>query len=167
MIRSHTCIQRNCIFPFASILVLLTTVGCGGGSAYDGPPRVAVSGTITLDGAPLASGIIAFVPDDAGDRTVTIPVADGKYQVPEGKGPNKGTHLVVISGAPAQETLESEEESPAEEELPEDGAEPEPVTGLARFISPDNVIPPQFNAETTLTADTSAQSVFDFEVTSQ
>jgi len=46
---------------FALALVSLTIVGCGG-SKGDLPPVVPVSGTVTLDGKPLANAGIVFIP---------------------------------------------------------------------------------------------------------
>ena len=53
---------------FAVPLLVLSALGLAGcsGSSGDDLPREAVSGTVTLDGAPLPSGSISFSPDGGG-----------------------------------------------------------------------------------------------------
>lgn len=64
--------------------VILAAVGCGGGSKF---PTLKVSGKVTLDGAPLESGGISFVPAGEGqDDGGTI--KNGEYSLtksPKGK----------------------------------------------------------------------------------
>ncbi|MEJ7637794.1 MAG: hypothetical protein WKF75_07350 [Singulisphaera sp.] len=53
----------------ASLLVPLGLLGCGTGS--DGLDRQAVTGSVTLDGAPLETGMIRFLPQSAEASTET------------------------------------------------------------------------------------------------
>lgn len=174
------CHQPATLFTSTIILTAFAVAGCGGGTEYEGPPRSAITGTVTVDGSPLANGTISFVADDDAKRSTTAPIADGKYSIPEGKGPNYGGHFVVISGSlEVEETPESEEESPAgedegveggedeDDEDDEDDEEEEEEGGrLSEFVSPGNTLPSKYNSESELSADVSSAShVFDFDLT--
>lgn len=165
---------------------LLLVAGCGGGDeGYDGPPRSAVSGTVTLDGSPLDSGVICFVPRESTNRAVSIPIAAGSYSVPEGKGPNFGVYDVVISGSPPSVEMPEGEEMTAEqsaalaeqEESGEDEEEYDDEDGdeagsgdddegqFSKFVAGDNILPEKYNLNTELSADVTASShTFDFEL---
>lgn len=54
-------------------LGLVVLAGCG-------PPTSVVTGTVTMDGDPLESGVISFVPADSPGEPVTVQVAQGKYE---------------------------------------------------------------------------------------
>ncbi|HRA89579.1 MAG TPA: hypothetical protein PK992_15945, partial [Planctomycetaceae bacterium] len=84
---------------FPGLLVLgviscVATSGCGSG----GPPRVQISGKVTLDGAPLDSGSISFIPEEG----VVGPMAGGEitpggmYLIQATAGPTTGPHRVEI-----------------------------------------------------------------------
>src|SRR5215218_5444766 len=64
-----------------SFFVLVSALGCGGGSAGT------VSGTVTLGGEPLKEGTVRFVPADGQGQTTTAAVKDGKFSaaVPAGE----------------------------------------------------------------------------------
>ena len=69
-------------WPLAAILgalALFPLAGCGG------PKRVAVSGTVTLDGKPLNGGVLSFSPDaskgNAARVNCTGPVRDGHFEL--------------------------------------------------------------------------------------
>src|SRR4051794_22210111 len=64
--------------------------GCGG-AAGDNLPRQAVSGTVTLDGAPVSHGFIQFRPTTEGPTTeVGGEIKDGKYEIAREQGPVPG-----------------------------------------------------------------------------
>lgn len=76
---------------------LVVVCGLAGGCGPSGPPRVAVSGTVTFDDAPLESGTIAFVPAEG----VVGPMAGGEikngtYRIEAINGPTLGEHRVEI-----------------------------------------------------------------------
>src|SRR5262245_36303787 len=80
----------------ASLAVLLACVaGCAGG---DSLPREEVNGTVTIDGKPLAKGLITFVPTSAEVSTQGgAPVLEGKFTIPRLQGLVPGKYKVVIS----------------------------------------------------------------------
>jgi hypothetical protein len=66
---------------------------------YEGEQRFPISGQVTVDGQPLEMGVIAFVPQGGGDgpgRVAGSPIRDGRYSVPEEKGPTAATYKVQI-----------------------------------------------------------------------
>lgn len=74
------------------ILGLVSLSGCGG------TDRQSVSGTVTLDGQPLSSGSITFLPTDktsaAGSPGGVI--KDGAFDIPTKAGPLPGKYKAVI-----------------------------------------------------------------------
>jgi hypothetical protein len=86
---------------FVLLGCVLAIVGCGGDSAKYLP----VSGMVTLDGAPLKSGAIAFAADMGNDykgtNTPSGTITDGKYKVMTGNkdGAPVGKWKVTITGA--------------------------------------------------------------------
>ena len=73
--------------------MLLTGMGCGDG---DGLPRVAVSGEVTLNESPLASGVISFVPLGSGPATGGA-IENGVFKIAEEKGPVPGKYKVRVT----------------------------------------------------------------------
>jgi hypothetical protein len=74
-------------------LAVLTLAGCGPRS-----DRLAVSGTVNLDGAPLDSGSILFT-SVGGEKLVSAGamIQDGAYQIPQAKGLLAGTYHVELN----------------------------------------------------------------------
>src|SRR4051812_19351908 len=66
--------------------VLATLIGCG-------PSIGTVSGTVTVDGQLVASGVISFVPADSNGTPVTVDINSGKYSAQA----VAGSKLVQIS----------------------------------------------------------------------
>ena len=145
---------RSSLRPFAmgitSGLLLLVVVGCS--ENPPGPARAAVSGTVQLDGVPLAEGTIVFTPSQGtkGPR-VSVAVLDGQFAVDERNGPVVGTNKIQIhsTDGPAfddEMTLASLHSNP-------------------RRISIVTV-PPIYNTNSQQTADISAdeQNVLNFDL---
>jgi hypothetical protein len=98
-------------------LVLLSCSGCGGGSG--GNP---VHGKVVIDGKPVETGTIAFVPTGAAKGSVAGgTISGGAYSIPRDKGPVAGPHRVefratqktgrkVPAGSPAPPGTMIEEE---------------------------------------------------------
>ncbi len=79
----------------ALVLALpLLICGCGGDPF---PPRAAVSGTVTLDGAPLSQGVVRFVPvGGSANSKWSIPIANGEFSAEKNAGPAIGEHRIEI-----------------------------------------------------------------------
>ena len=78
----------------------LASAGCAGSA--DDLPREAVSGTVTLDGEPLASGAIQFFPaTNAGGIAVSggSPVEGGRFWIARENGLVPGRYNVAINAA--------------------------------------------------------------------
>ena len=77
-------------------LLAASVTGCGG-SDPNAPARAAVSGTVTLDGQPLAAGVIRFIPtkETKGPKT-TATIEDGVFTLPAEFGPLAGRNRVEI-----------------------------------------------------------------------
>jgi hypothetical protein len=69
---------------------LLALLGCSG------PPRTTVSGKVTFDGQPLASGQIVFEPQGTG-RLGIAQISAGAYTMPAEHGPTAGAYVVRIT----------------------------------------------------------------------
>lgn len=134
--------------PLASFvlsLLLIVAPGCGAGE--DKISRQAVSGTVTLDNQPVEQGTITFFPAQPTGLVASGLIAAGKYEISKDVGPSPGGYRVVIS-APDPKTVTT-----VSEEMP--GSTPRP---------PKDLIPPQYNANSTLNAEVKAgdPNVFDF-----
>ena len=73
-------------------LLLVALLGCG---SNDG--RLAVDGSITLDGKPLSAGVISFRPVLA-DKATTAGsgIEEGRYRIPAAGGLMPGEYKVVV-----------------------------------------------------------------------
>jgi hypothetical protein len=133
-------------------LTLAVANGCDGGGA-DG--RHTVYGKVTLNGVPLAKGVIAFDPVPGSGATATTGgvIVDGAYSIAGDDGPTAGKYRVSIrSGG---------EEPAATKSAP--GMPPSPKSAKG------DPIPKQYNAESTLTAEVGASgsTEADYKLTSQ
>ena len=96
--------QTRVLLNFLSAALLATTVGCTRTS--DLPPRAAVSGLVSLDGQPLTTGTVQFVPESPNNGvrpTATGSIAaDGRFtlstdrQAGGGDGAVLGWHQVRV-----------------------------------------------------------------------
>lgn len=134
-------------WPLLSFLVAaFTLAGCGGGPT-DAPKTFKVTGMVTLDGQPVESGSIVFVPSDLKGRPDAGEIVAGKYEFECTKG-EKRVEITATKEVPA--------------------TEPE---GMPDYIS---LIPARYNTASTLGATftgTATNDVggetFDFELTSK
>lgn len=83
------------------VLLLGLTAGCGG-KQYSGPTLVPVSGTVTLDGKPLANATVSFVPvgTTPGRTCYGATGPDGRYELvadAEHKGAPAGDFAVLCN----------------------------------------------------------------------
>ena len=130
--------------------IALGLLGCS--DRTDDLPRLAISGTVTLDGKPLERGTIRFEPKPANRQPVQAfgPIEGGGFAIPSAVGPTPGSYAVVISSA-SQEATDLEDD-PARKVV----------------VKPDP-IPPRYNRRSTLTAEVAAEgpSAFEFPLTSK
>jgi hypothetical protein len=75
----------------AVALVLLTVAGCS-----DGPQRMPVKGTVSLDGKPLATGNLLMTPLKKGP-VAGCDIKDGRFEMPSERGPGPGEYRVEIT----------------------------------------------------------------------
>ena len=126
-------------------VALLASWGCGGNSS-EHPEVGAVSGLVTLDGAPLADAIVEFSPE-SGRPSSAVTDAEGRYSLgylDKVPGALLGTHTVRISTARYA---------------------PQPD---GTSIPVPEKLPAKFHSKSTVTKEVKAGSnQFDFELTSK
>lgn len=77
--------------------VLLIAAGFLPGCGSSGPPRVEISGNVTVDDASLESGTIAFIPKEGVEGpSAGGEIKDGSYRITSADGPTVGPHIVEI-----------------------------------------------------------------------
>ena len=105
------------------ILIAVGLVGCGAG----GPAVVPVSGTVTLDGKPLAGANVSFQPtgdgktDKPGVGSAAVTDAAGKFTLKTAEaalrpGAVVGKHVVRISGAQSQRAANDDSARPTNQD---------------------------------------------------
>jgi hypothetical protein len=114
------------------LLVLAAMVGCGNGG------QATVRGAVKLNGEPLKNGTIAFVPSDGATASAEGLIRDGSYSVvmPPGKKTVRISAMKVIG---RRQVYEGDPNSPVVDNVQE-------------------MIPPQYNAASTLTVNASPGS---------
>jgi hypothetical protein len=135
--------------PAAAFLIsAVVIVGCSADarSSRDTLPRVAVSGTVTLDGTPLPEGVIQFNPTSGTEGPPAAgEIREGKYSIERPQGPVPGKYKVTISSRPPVRINESE------------------APGGAPKLKPETV-PARYNTDSKLESDVPAggASTLDF-----
>jgi hypothetical protein len=129
----------------ARVCFLLTTVnlcvGCSGNPAG----RYAITGTVNLDGSPLAKGNIGFSPLESGRASSGAVIVDGKFSIPADKGLPVGKYRVEVHAAAPG--------GPAADPNAEPGSGPPP---------PKELIPPDWNETSKQTIDVKKEGPFNF-----
>jgi hypothetical protein len=99
----------------AVCLALAVTAGCSPDSG-----KAAVTGTVTLDGQPLKSGLIRFIPADGRTPTAEATITDGEFtaQVPLGEKRVSISAPKLVGKRKAYETPDSPTVDIVEELLP-------------------------------------------------
>ena len=132
---------RTSLFATTACLTLLIVNLPGCGEESDGLPREAVSGTVTLDGQPLAEGSIQMLPVNAKDgQTGGAIIKNGKYSIPRSQGLVPGTYNVTI-------------DMPSLSGAAPDSGPPGPMQAADL---PKNLIPAEYNTRSALTAEAKA-----------
>jgi len=92
----HAAFAPVALAAVASML-LLSGPGCG---ASDNLPREAISGSVSVAGKPLESGLVTFNPDGADIPTQGgAAVVAGKFSIPREQGLVPGKYKVAVSAA--------------------------------------------------------------------
>ncbi len=130
---------------------LALMVGCG---KDDGLGRKAISGSVTLDGAPVGNGSISFEPQGS-ESTISSGgvIQDGKYALEKKNGLPVGKYRVRINiPKPGAEGAEDTATMPGEPERP-----------------PADLAPPQWNSKSTQSIEVTADGAqeFNFDVLSK
>ncbi len=128
--------------------VLLSALALGGCSADSGDalPRVAVSGTVTLDGTPLPEGTIQFDPaKETPGPPVSGEISGGKFSIGKPSGPVADQYEIRISSIAPVKFKEGEQPGPVPRPRPE-------------------TVPEKYNTKTTLSKGVTADgpNQFDF-----
>jgi len=137
--------QSSTFVLVASLLTSFAAVGCGGGSDVD---LVKVSGTVTMNGEPVADAEVLFKPVAGGRLSHGKTDAEGHYTLeylPGQSGAIVGAHQVSVSTYVEPDT---------------DSSDPEKLAGRKETI------PAEFNSRTTLAAELepAGSTVLDFNL---
>jgi len=133
-------------------LFVIVMAGCGG--SENELPRAAVQGTVSLDGQPLAKGVVRFVPieETTGPKT-TLSITAGKFETEVETGPVLGRHRIEIEST--DDGGYAQDDEAAMQELKKSGK---------RKINVVRV-PARYNTNSTLTESVSAQGPNEFQFT--
>jgi hypothetical protein len=138
--------HRLCLIAAFGSALTAALAGCTG----DGVQRAEVSGTVTFNGQPVKEGSINFFPTDGtkGPEAGGA-ILDGKYHIPQAKGPVVGKHRVELRAF--QKTGRRIQDPTA------------PPGTLTEEIA--NVFPLEFNTNSTLIRDVQAgKNELPFEI---
>ena len=116
------------------VVLLLAMLGCA--DAPKAPERGKLEGKVTLNGKPVASGLIRFMAIDPNGTNVVATIADGQYSVPEGQGPSKGKYRIEFSVPSATKRRIPNDDIPGQ--FIEEAAE---------------TLPPRYHSKSEITAD--------------
>ncbi|EAQ81550.1 hypothetical protein [Blastopirellula marina] len=119
------------------IAFALNGIGCGSATPINGQ---VISGTVTVNGKPLARGLIIFQPmQGTAGPTATAEIRDGQFVTKKNIGPWPGKFLVKIESTPPDVIAMIE------------GASPEEMHRRAR--EPHKMIAPKFNRDSQITVE--------------
>jgi hypothetical protein len=124
------------------VALLSSLSGCGA----DTGGRVGVSGTVTFQGVPLESGTIQFAATD-GSQMSGATISAGKYEVPAMQGLLPGKYMVRVSAV---------KEAAAEVGAPGDST--------IADAKNQELIPAEFNVNSTITTEITSQAVNTFDL---
>lgn len=139
----------------AWLVVLVLTVSLNvTGCSESGPPRVPVSGRVTVDGEPLAWGAILFIPErgTAGPKA-GVEVVNGEFSAERHDGPVVGKLRVQIRNDRDQETMKTTGDGTANSATENADSKPS--------------IPSRYNRYSQLVIETSTtgENYFEFDLT--
>lgn len=142
---------NHSVLTVAMSVLFLNLPGCGGVS--DQPDLGLVTGTVTMDGAPLTGVQVTFQPDD-GRPAIGTTNADGKYK------------LTYIRNTPGCKVGHNKVEIGVAEGEDENVAQSEGETTAPKMTkSGKPPIPARYNSKTELEADVKpGENTFDFDL---
>jgi hypothetical protein len=141
----------------------------------DDLPRQAVSGQVTLDGAPLKEGTISFRPTADLPTPAMVTIHQGSYSIPPAQGLVPGTYEVAIVGSESPALAEKALDDPPGPATRKQTEATDSMQRTKKFGRPagkgetsGSSIPARYNTATTLTAEVKkgAPNSFDFALTS-
>jgi hypothetical protein len=135
MIEAHRWRSRR---AWRLIACMLAAAGCSA-DVGDGLPREYVAGVVTLDGQPLAEGLIHFRPETKGPTEGGSMIKDGSFTIEQQAGLVPGTYNVYINAS----------EKRADPGKSSEGVEPAGRVGRA----PKELVPAKYNSKTTLSVE--------------
>ncbi|HCS50399.1 hypothetical protein [Rubinisphaera sp.] len=97
------------LFNLAALL-LIGILGCGGGGGAKPSGLVPVSGSITLDGSPINSGTVSFIPEDEGPMISGL-IQAGRYELKyssSASGAHPGNYKVVVFSSASDDTMDEQ-----------------------------------------------------------
>lgn len=137
--------NRTSAFQALARMMLIGLLPFAGCNSSDGFARVPVKGQVKLGGQPLAEGVIRFIPEKAvAGQTVQAVVKNGEYQLDRTTGPVSGKHRVEIEATGYLPFA-----------LDDDLAHAAYIKTHGRL--PPQPIPPQYNLQSTLSAEIPAE----------
>jgi hypothetical protein len=142
---------RSSAYSLIPAFLLTSLAGCG---ESDKLPREPISGSVTVEGKPLKSGLITFIPNESNTPTQGgALILEGKYSVPKNQGLVPGKYRIIIT---------SPDDKPAEIVDKANNAPGMPP------LPAKEVIPKQYNSESLLSAEVTAggKNVFEFNLVS-
>jgi hypothetical protein len=106
----------RCGLSFLAVLaVVAASAGCG---TSDGLNRKAISGKVTVDGAPVPNGAIGFEPIGGSGIGSGAPIIKGEYRIESKDGLPPGKYRVTLQGDDGTKFGVSEGKMPGDEEMP-------------------------------------------------
>jgi hypothetical protein len=136
---------------FRRSAVVLCAIGLCGLLGCSGDNRSEVSGTVKLNGKPVAEGAINFIPVEGNKGAGTgATITDGKYHIPRSAGVAAGKNRVELRA------------------FRNTGRKVQDPTGTPGTLADERVMafPPQFNDQSTLVRDVkSGSDTVDFDIT--
>jgi hypothetical protein len=154
-VRRGQCVDVRAKYRRSTIGLALLVLLCGCGGPRDNYDRLPISGTVKLDGQPLAEGYLIFEPKSGQPTQSGGMIYRGKFDVPAESGPVVGTYSVAIfSGAEAS----SVNVTPGT-----------PEAELAAKKVPGERVPRKYNIDTTLTVDVKPgeKNTYDFDLSTK
>jgi len=128
----------------AFFVCLALCVGCG---SDDGLNRKALSGKVSVDGAPVPNGSVGFEPLVAGGVGSGAVITDGVYKIAAKDGLPPGKYRVRITGNDGKQFLVSPGKMPGDEEIPKI----------------KQLVPPKWNADGKHDIEVKNEGPFEFD----